>query len=105
MIHFNDSDPAMRYESLYRFAFDCERFDDPWESATQSNYVIFMEKDLSEGKASLYRILHKLIFDTYKDNPVSQKLIKVEKRINAIKTQEMAVAIIDDTIEIIEKIS
>ncbi len=104
MTHFNDLDPAMRYESLYRFAFNCGRMDDPWEEADQSNYGMFVEeKDLGNAKASLYRILHKLIFDNYKGIHTAQKLIEIEKRINKVTTQGIAIKIIDDTIDIIKQ--
>jgi hypothetical protein len=103
MIHCDDIDPAMRYESLYRYAFDCKRFGDPWENADQSNYGVFMKDDLSEAKVSLYRILHKLIFDNFKYLPESNKLIEIEKEINKITTQWDAVKIIDNAIQVIEE--
>jgi hypothetical protein len=103
MIHCDDIDPAMRYESLYRYAFDCGRLSDPWEDADQSNYGIFMKDDLSEAKTSLYRILHKLIFDNFKGCPESNKLIEIEKEINKITRQLDAIKIIDDAIQIIEE--
>jgi len=100
ILHRNDTDPAMRYESLYRFAFDnCRKQEDPWEEATQSNYSIFLEKDLSKAKISLSRILHKLIFDNYKSNhKVGKKLLSIEKKIVDIKSQNDAISIIDETI-------
>ena len=106
MINYNDPDPAMRYESLYRFAFDCSRFNDPWEAASQSNYGIFMQNDFSEAKASLYRILHKLIFDNFKNNKsVSKKLIEIEEKVATIASQEEAIAIIDDATNSVQVIS
>lgn len=103
ILHSDDSDPAMRYEGLYRFAFDnCRKQEDPWEEATQNNFSIFMENDFSEAKTSLYRILHKLIFDNFKnDNEKKEKLLKNEIKINQIKSQQDAISIIDITLSII----
>ena len=95
ILHGDDRDPAMRYEGLYRFAFDnCRKQEDPWEEATQNNYEIFMSDDLIHGKISLYRILHKLIFDNFKNN--------IEKSINKIKNQEDAINVIDKTLSTIK---
>ena len=106
ILHDDDKDPAMRYEGLYRFAFDnCRKQEDPWEEATQNNFSIFLENDLSEAKTSLYRILHKLIFDNYKnEKEINAKLIKIEKEINNVKKQIDAIAIIDKTITTINKL-
>lgn len=99
ILHDDDLDPAMRYEGLYRFAFDnCKKQEDPWGEATQNNYSIFLENDLSDAKTSLYRILHKLIFDNFKNKKkIQSTLIKIEIKINQIKSQEDAISIIDDT--------
>ncbi len=103
ILHGNNLDPAMRYEGLYRYAFDnCRKQEDPWEEATQSNYSIFMENDLSSGKMSLSRILHKLIFDNFKENEnIKSKLIIVEGKIQQISSQKDAISIIDETISIV----
>jgi hypothetical protein len=104
ILHDDDLDPAMRYEGLYRFAFDnCRKQEDPWEEATQNNYTIFTESDLSEAKTSLYRILHKLIFDNYKNEKgINAKLLKIEKQINLIQSQQDAISIIDNTLTTIK---
>jgi hypothetical protein len=104
ILHDDDLDPAMRYEGLYRFSFDnCRKQEDPWEEATQNNYSIFTQDDLSEAKTSLYRILHKLIFDNYKnEKEKNAKLLKIEKQINLIKNQKDAISIIDNTLIIIK---
>lgn len=104
ILHDDDLDPAMRYEGLYRFAFDnCRKQEDPWGEATQSNYSIFMENDFSEAKTSLYRILHKLIFDNFKNEAEKKaKLLSIEIKINKIKSQQDAISIIDNTLLIIK---
>lgn len=104
ILHNDDLDPAMRYEGLYRFAFDnCRKQEDPWGKATQNNYSIFMENDLSEAKTSLYRILHKLLFDNFKnDTEKKEKLLNIEIKINKIKNQQDAVSIIDNTLSLIK---
>ena len=105
MILYDDnSDQAMKYEYLYRFAFDnCRKQGDPWEEATQNNYIIFTESDLSDAKTSLYRILHKLIFDNYKNEKgINAKLLEIEKKINLIKNQEDAISILDNTLTTIK---
>lgn len=104
ILHDDDLDPAMRYEGLYRFAFDnCRKQEDPWGEATQSNYSIFMENDFSEAKTSLYRILHKLIFDNFKNEAEKKaKLLNIEIKINKIKSQQDAISIIDNTLLIIK---
>lgn len=103
ILHGDDKDPAMRYEGLYRFAFDnCRKQEDPWGEATQSNYSIFMNENLDEAKISLCRILHKLIFDNYKnDNIIKDKLLNIEKKIITIKNQSDAIILIDDTLTLI----
>ena len=61
-----------------------------------------MGNDFSEAKTSLYRILHKLIFDNFKnDNAKKAKLLKNEIKINQIKSQQDAISIIDNTLSII----
>lgn len=104
ILHDDDLDPAMRYEGLYRFAFDnCRKQEDPWGEATQNNYSIFMQNDFSDAKMSLYRILHKLIFDNFKDeNEKKAKLLRLEIKINKIKSQQEAISIIDNTLLIIK---
>ena len=103
ILHGDDLDPAMRYEGLYRFAFDnFRKQEDPWEAATQSNYSIFMNENLDDAKISLYRILHKLIFDNYKSqNTLKDKLIEIEKKIELIKNQKDAISIIDETLTLL----
>lgn len=104
ILHGDDQDPAMRYEGLYRFAFDnCRKQEDPWEEATQNNYEIFMSDDLIHGKISLYRILHKLIFDNFKSNiEIKNILINIEKNISKIKNQEDAINVIDKILSTIK---
>lgn len=100
----NHVDPSMRYEGLYRFAFgDCGKQEDPWGEAAQDHYP-FLDEDLSNGKANLFRILHKLIFDSFKsDSHKKTSLIEIEKSIELIKTQNDAIKIIDETIAIIDQ--
>jgi DNA-directed RNA polymerase specialized sigma24 family protein len=101
ILHDDDLDPGMRYEGLYRFAFDnCRKQEDPWEEATQNHYTIFMQNDVSEAKTSLYRILHKLIFDNYKnEKEIKAKLLKIEIEINQIKSERDAISILDNIIK------
>ena len=64
-----------------------------------------MENDFSEAKTSLYRILHKLIFDNFKnDNEKKAQLLKIEKSINKIKSQKDAISIIKNTLSISNKL-
>lgn len=105
ILYTNDKDPAMRYESLYRFAFDnCQKQEDPWGESTQSNYGIFLdENDYTEAKISLSRILHKLMFDNYKDNEkISEELLKIEKELLSLNNQDSAISIIDRTIKLFQ---
>jgi len=104
ILHGNDLDPAMRYEGLYRFAFDnCRKQEDPWGEASQSNYnFIFTKENFDEAKISLSRILHKLIFDNYKNNnALIEKLIEIEKKIILIKNQYDAILLIDETLNLL----
>ena len=98
-----DDNIEMKYEHLYRAAFGCGRLGDPWEEADAGYFdEVFRDiNKLNDAKASLYRILHKLIFDNYKGKPLSNKLIEIEKKISEIKTQENSIEIIDDTIKIV----
>jgi hypothetical protein len=96
LIFENDRDPAMRYESLARAAFDdCGKYGDPWGYAAQDRYTVFVREPIElDGKRTLSTILIKLIIDNEGTEYVD-KLKILEEKVWKITTQQQAIEIID----------
>lgn len=101
MMDTSNNDPAMRYEDLARFAFDCGKWGDPWAYAAQEVYHgAFMKPDVDRSKKILSTILTVLIYKN-RDSDLKDRLLKIEKRIETITTQTDILGVINDTINLI----
>lgn len=98
-------DPAMRYESLARAVFgDCPKGGDPWGYSMHENFApFFVPEPKTEGKRALSTILCKLIYDHSESRHVVD-LKKLDDQVWEMMTPEQITAIIDQAIEIAEKL-
>lgn len=99
----NENDPAMRFEALAREAFNCDKYGDPWGYAAQEKYSVFISEPISlDAKRMLSTILIKLICDN-QNSSFLEELMKLDNHIWKAKTQIDIIAIIDNTIKILQK--
>lgn len=101
LIFDNDNDPAMRYESLARAAFDdCGKYGDPWGYAAQDRYAVFTREPIGiDGKRALSTILIKLVVDN-DGTEYTNKFKTLEENVWGITTQSQAIEIIDNACEL-----
>ena len=104
MIYIDNSSSAMRFEGLTRAAFNnCNKYGDPWGYASQDKYSVFVSEPISlDAKRMLSTILVKLICDN-QDSSFLEELIILDNAIWEAKTQNDIIAIIDKTIELLQK--
>lgn len=95
-----EKDPAMKYEKIVRFAFDCGRYDDPLGLAHADTYDGNYKSTgfrLKLGLSySLFRIGKKLSEDKFED--LSEQALSAER-------QKEIIAIMDETIDTVNKIA
>lgn len=104
MIHTDSKDPAFRYEGLARAAFnDCHKFGDPFGIAAQDIYNRFVPNPTIEGKRALSIVLVKMIIDN-SETAYKETLKKLEKSIWNSETQKEIINIIDEAIEVLNRI-
>jgi hypothetical protein len=104
MIYISDTDPAMRYEALARYAFGkCPKGGDPFHYSMQEVYNHnFVGEITIRGRRALSTVLIKLVLD----NQNSQKeegIKKLEDRVWEADSQKEIIDIIDQAIELINK--
>ncbi|GEN68064.1 hypothetical protein [Chryseobacterium rhizosphaerae] len=99
--HEDDSDPAMRFEGLARYAFDCAPYGDPDGYAHQSTYNFYFVPEVSEkGVKIIHKILDSLIV---KSNPEKSKEFQTVKNSLSEKMKQMtSIHLIDYLITIIK---
>ncbi|WP_295720501.1 hypothetical protein [Mucilaginibacter sp.] len=100
-----DEDPAFRYESLAREAFDnCGKWGDPWGYAAQDVYNEFIEEPTTvRGKKILDTILVALILK-HKGVPILDSLKDIQNTIADAQSQNDVIVIVDNTIELLRSL-
>lgn len=96
----HDHDPAMRFESLVRHAFDCSKMADPWGYAGQEVYNNFVPTPNLRGKRALSTTLIKLALDS--KDALREGFIELEEAVWKAETQQEIITVIDKAIAIIE---
>lgn len=96
----DDNDPAMRYEGLARYAFDCQSYGGPNNVAHQSVYnSLFITNVNDEGIFVFNQILDALVI---KDADKKQEFIDLKISLKEGMKQRTAIELIDYIIQIIQ---
>ncbi|MES2681316.1 MAG: hypothetical protein V4635_15580 [Bacteroidota bacterium] len=91
-------DTAMHYEELAKAVFDCDRYEDPWGYASADQASYFANPG-EEAKMRLYTIIDVAVYDNQGEDVVAT-LLKVKERVAKMKTNDEAIKIIHDLIDI-----
>lgn len=97
------SDLAMHYEELATMVFDCDRPEDPWGYADAGQYDAYFIKPGDEAKMRLYTIIDIAVNDN-QGEAVVDDLIKIKGRVTDLKSQDEAIKIIHDLIDLMNGI-
>ena len=96
----NNHDPAMRYESLARAVFDCDRWGGPDNCAIASVFdSSFVPIPNDRGKRIMTLIVDQIIQDgKYSDESVDL-LLDMRNRLNSSTEQGQVIDVIDELID------
>lgn len=108
LLHINDEDIAMRFESLIVGAFDqYGKFDDPLSFGAQDSYADFVYEDdpvrFTEGKMNLAYAIGAICY-RFPDGEHLKKLSDLFQRIIEATNQEEIIAIIDECLAIMREL-
>ncbi len=97
----DDYDPAMRYESLMRDAFECTKWQDPFGYAAQEFYGEFLEEPTTiRGKRALSAGVIALVVK-FKGTDKEKALVALENQVWELKTQNEVIDFVDTVIALI----
>ena len=97
----NEDDPGFRYESLARYAFDCNAYGGPNNVAHQAVYnSLFIPETNEEGVLVLTQILDALIAKTDNENKIAEYQI-IKDSLQTGMEQRTAIELIDYILQII----
>lgn len=99
----DENDPGFRYESLARYAFDCNAYGGPNNVAHQSVYnSLFIPETTEEGVKVLTQILEALIEKTEDNNKIAEFENIIDSLITGME-QRIAIDLIDYILQIIRE--
>lgn len=97
----DDFDPGMRYEGLARYAFDCNRWEEPNNIAHQSAYnSLFIPETNREEILVINQILDALIAKEEESKVI--ELTQIKNSLTERMKQETAIDLIDYVINILQ---
>ena len=101
--HENHQEPAMRYEGLACYAFDCERMQDPGTIADASFFDRhFIELLTSEGLNAMHSIIDQLVNKENKKEK-TELLNEVRQSLTIGMEQKSSIELLDYIIKILKE--
>jgi hypothetical protein len=100
ILETNNHDPAMRYESLARAVFDCDRYGGPDHCANASVFDgAFVPVPNERGKSIMHSIVDKIIQDGEYDEEEVNGLLDLKNRLYTATEQMQVIDVIDELID------
>ncbi|MBP7808820.1 MAG: hypothetical protein KA163_05975 [Bacteroidia bacterium] len=101
ILNDTDQDPAMRYEGLARFAFDCDRAGGPGNIAEAGVFDSEFVPDITaDGLVIINQILDALIVKT--DGYIKDELNSIKDSLTGGMSQQSGIELIDSIIKLLK---